>query len=483
MPLEQKLNLRMAQRLMMTPQLQMAIRLLQYPKLELQQVITQELTENPILEEIQEEEPQTDEQASEGEAGEAQPEEKREREPEVEMKDTFDPQEYESYFQDYLDYSYIPKQSEFKELPQTENFLSKRISMAEHMLWQLGETDTDEHIREICRAIIGNLDGDGYLTATLEEIMAMGGYSLEDTKKALEVVQAMDPIGVGARDLKECLLLQLKYLELDSSPVREIVENHLDLIRRHRFDEMAKRLGCSMEDIQCHVDIIKNLDPKPGVKYNVESSYYVVPDVHVVKIDEEYQIFLNEEGLPKLRVNSAYRRLLSAKDGSATEEARQFVSDKMKSALWLIRSLEQRQKTIYKVAESIVRHQRQFLDQGIEYLKPLILRDVAEDINMHESTISRVVNNKYMHTPRGLFEMKYFFHSGISTTYGADISSLSVKQKIKKYIEDENPRKPMSDSKIVQKLKEEGLDIARRTIAKYREELKIPSSTYRKKIF
>jgi RNA polymerase sigma-54 factor len=485
MALEQKLNLKMAQRLMMTPQLQQAIKLLQYPKLELQDVITQELTDNPILEEVQEE-PQSTEQAEAGEAESAEaqtPEKEREVEQEVAMKDSFDPGDYEVYFQEYLDYGYQPRQTEFRELPQTENFLTKRISLPEHLLWQLSETNADEHTRDISRAIIGNLNGDGYLTATLQEIMAMGDYSEEDTKGALAIVQSLDPIGVGARDLKECLLLQLSHLNLKDSPVVGIVEHHLDLIRRHRYDELAKKLGCPLDTIQFYVDIIKKLDPKPGLKYSAEGSYYVVPDVFVIKVDDDYTILLNEEGLPKLRVNAAYRRLLSAKDGSTSEEARQFVSEKMKSALWLIRSLEQRQKTIYKVAESIVKHQRAFLDKGIEYLKPLVLKNIAEDINMHESTVSRVVTNKYMHTPRGLFEMKYFFHSGITSNYGADVSSLTVKQKIKKTIEEENPRKPVSDAKIVQKLREEGLDIARRTVAKYREEMKIPSSTYRKKIF
>jgi RNA polymerase sigma-54 factor len=355
------------------------------------------------------------------------------------------------------------------------------VSLAEHLLWQISETPAAERVQDIARAIVGNIKSDGYLVATVEEIQAMGGWGADETLSALRLVQTLDPVGVAARDLAECLCIQLHHFHLGGSETETIVRNHLDLVRRHRFEDIGRELGLPLEQVMASIDIIRHLDPKPGSKYSDEGNHYVVPDVYVVKVDGEYQVVLNEEGLPRLRISPLYRRLLAQKDGMAAE-TRQFVNEKFKAALWLIRSLEQRQKTIHKVAESIVKYQRDFLDKGIDCLRPLVLRDVAEDISMHESTVSRVVTNKYMHTPQGLFEMKYFFHSSIHSDSGADVSSLSVKKKIRKYIEEEDPSRPLSDSKIVKLLKAEGLEIARRTVAKYREEMRIASSTYRRQV-
>ncbi len=254
------------------------------------------------------------------------------------------------------------------------------------------------------------------------------------------------------------------------------------LLQNHQIPELAKKVGVSIEELKQHIEIIQRLDPKPGSRYNPSQSQYVIPDVHVVKVEDQYVAVLNEEGLPQLRISPVYRRLLD-KGAENSDETRAYVKDKFRSALWLIKSVEQRQKTIHKVATSIINFQRDFLDQGIEYLRPLVLRDVANDIGMHESTVSRVVTNKYMHTPQGVFEMKYFFHSGIASSYGEAVSSVTIKQRIRKIIEQEDGRKPLSDSKIVNMLQKEGLDLARRTIAKYREELKIPTSNQRKVLY
>ena len=278
------------------------------------------------------------------------------------------------------------------------------------------------------------------LVASLGEIAAMGPWPVEDVERALKLVQGFDPIGVAARDLQECLLLQLRHIGLEGTPTEKIVTEHLRLLQNHQVPEIAKRLGMSIEDLKEHIEIIRHLDPKPGSRYNPSQSHYVIPDVYVVKVEDQYVAVLNEEGLPQLRISPVYRRLLD-KSADNTTETRAYVKDKFRSALWLIKSVEQRQKTIHKVATSIINFQRDFLDHGIEYLKPLVLRDVASDIGMHESTVSRVVTNKYMHTPQGVFEMKYFFHSGISSSYGESVSSVTIKQRIRKIIEAEDPQK------------------------------------------
>jgi RNA polymerase sigma-54 factor len=292
-------------------------------------------------------------------------------------------------------------------------------------------------------------------------------------------------VGVGARDLVECLMLQLAHIGEEDTPAATIVRFHLDKLQNRRYKELAEILEIQMDDLRAELEIIRGLDPRPGQKYNVSANNYVVPDVYVVKVDDEYQIVLNEEGLPRLRISPVYRRMVSrSASNTAPSEAKEYVRNKLRSAFRLIKSLEERQRTIYKVAHSIVKFQRDFLDFGIERLRPLVLKDVADDIGMHESTVSRVVNNKYMHTHRGLFEMRFFFHSGIASTHGgASVSSLTVKDRIRKIISAEDTRRPLSDSAIVKILQSDGLQIARRTVAKYREELKIPSSSNRKQVF
>ena len=292
-----------------------------------------------------------------------------------------------------------------------------------------------------------------------------------------------DPVGVAARDLQECLQIQIRHANLEGTPADRIVTDHLRLLQNHQVPEIARKLGLTIDELKEHIEVIRHLDPKPGSRYNPNQSQYVIPDVYVLKVEDEYVAVLNEDGLPQMRISPVYKRLLDKTQADNTAETRAYVKDKFKSALWLIKSVEQRQKTIQKVANSIINFQRDFLDHGIEHLRPLVLRDVANDISMHESTVSRVVTNKYMHTPQGVFEMKYFFHSGINSAYGESVSSVTIKQRIRKIIENEDPRKPLSDSKIVSMLQREGLDLARRTIAKYREELKIPTSNQRKVLY
>ena len=475
MAIAQKLHTKLVQKLILTPSLQQAIKLLPMSTLELADLLNQEMVENPLLEEVPTEELQPAEQQQQEKAPEA---------PVTEKPDTWDDADYEYFFGDYLDDGYRPKTpQEVKELPPIENTLSTAGSLSDHLLWQLSMQTSDEKLREIGTAIIGNLDDDGYLVASVEEIAAMGDWPVAEVEKALQHIQTFDPTGVAARDLQECLWLQIRHIGLEGTPTEKIITEHLRLLQNHQIPEIARKLACTIDDLKEHVEIIRNLDPKPGSRYNPSQSQYVIPDVYVMKVEDQYVAMLNEEGLPQLRISPVYRRLLDKTLGENSDETRAYVKDKFRSALWLIKSVDQRQKTIHKVATSIINFQREFLDHGIEHLRPLVLRDVANDIGMHESTVSRVVNNKYMHTPQGVFELKFFFHSGISSSYGDNVSSVTIKQRIRKIIENEDPRKPLSDSKIVSILQKEGLMLARRTIAKYREELKIPTSNQRKVLF
>jgi RNA polymerase sigma-54 factor len=484
MALEQKLHLKLSQKLIMTPSLQQAIKLLQLSKLELQEVLNQELLENPLLEESAEEVKAEETQAEETKSENEQAAEPATVETKKEEKDSFEEIDYDAYFQDYIEYGYNPRGmgEEHEEFP-IENTLTRPPNLSDHLTWQLSMSDASPRTKEIASFIIGNIDEDGYLRASNDEIMTSGGFAAEEVEAAVTAVQSLDPIGVGARDLRECLLLQLRFLEIDAPLVEVIIRDHWEEFMQRKFVALAKTLGIDMKTLEGIVELIKHLDPKPGRKYSNERAIYVEPDVYVHKVGDEYVIVLNEDGMPKLRINSGYRSMLNSMDSKSDGETVNYIKDKIRSAVWLIKSLDQRQRTIYKVAESIVKHQREFLERGIDFLRPLVLRDVADDIQMHESTVSRVVSNKYMHTPRGLFLMKYFFHSGIDSDTGEDISSLTVKKKIQSYIENEDPRKPLSDSKIMKILNDEGINIARRTVAKYRDELNIPSSTDRKQIF
>jgi len=477
MAITQTLQTRLSQKLILTPSLQQAIKLLPMSTLELVDMLNQEVVENPLLEEVTTEElQQTDAQVE-------KPEPDPPADKDKDKQDTWDDADYEYFFGEYLDEGYRPKAPrEFKELPPIENTLSTTTTLSDHLTWQLSLLTADEMLREIGTAIVGNVDDDGYLVASIEEIAAMGDWPESEVERVLDVVQAFDPVGVAARDIQECLLIQLKHLGFENTPSEVIIREHIRLLQKHQVPELARAMGMGLEELKEHIDIVRHLDPKPGMRYTSAKSHYVVPDVYISKDEDQYVAMLNDEGMPQLRISQVYRRMLD-KNSQNTSETRSYVKEKFRSALWLIKSVDQRQKTIYKVATSIINFQREFLDHGIEHLRPLVLRDVANDIGMHESTVSRVVNNKYMHTPQGVFEMKYFFHSGIHSSYGESVSSVTIRRRIQKIVENEDSQKPLSDSRIVGILQAEGLVLARRTIAKYREALRIPTSSQRKILY
>ena len=471
MAIQQKLGLstRLSQRLILTPSLQQAIKLLPLTTLELAEVLEQEVMENPLLEEVPQEQPSAEEIAQE--------------EAKTEREDILKEIDVEKFFEDYLDDGdhRRTRSAEIPELPPIENTLTEQPDLYDHLMWQLHMSVSDEFTLEIGDAIIQNLDADGLLRASVDEIANLGPYPMEEVQKALTLIQGLDPAGVAARDLTECLRLQLRNLGLEGSPTDLMVRDHMKQLQSHQYPEIGRQMGLSPDEVSHHLEVIKRLDPKPGLKYSPDKSSYVIPDVFVVKEGDEYKIVLNDDGLPKLRISPTYKRMLDVKE-VGSEETRNYVKEKLRSALWLLKSVDQRQRTIYKVSESIIRHQRGFLDSGITHLRPLVLRDVATDIGMHECTVSRVVANKYMHTPRGVYELRFFFHSGITSNMGEAISSVTIKDKIRKMIEAEDPFRPLSDSRIAELLGSDGLPLARRTVAKYREELRIPPSNLRKSV-
>ncbi|HET7453422.1 MAG TPA: RNA polymerase factor sigma-54 [Thermoanaerobaculia bacterium] len=477
MALEQKLSLKLSQRLVMTPSLQQAIKMLQMTRLELSEAVNQEVIENPVLEDAAEEE--------ETAAATPTPEPEAPPAPEAPepQKDAFEEIDYESYFQDYMDSGYNPRQFEEREEIPLENTLAEQPDLAEYLTWQLGMSAAKGPVLEVGNFLIGNIDEDGYLQVSREEIERAGPWDASDVDAALEIVRGFDPPGIAAYDLPDCLRRQVTALGIENEILDRILTTHWKLFLNRQFAALAKELNVPMSELQTVLTIVKNLETKPGRRYASDRTVYVQPDVVVRKVDGEYIVILDEDGLPRLRISNSYRRMLHSENGSLGAEAKEYLKERMRSAVWLIKSLDQRQRTIYKVAESIVAHQKEFLDKGIEFLRPLVLRDVANDIGMHESTVSRVVSNKYMQTPRGILPMKYFFHTGIDSSEGEDVSSLSIKNKISKMISDEDPRKPLSDAKLMQRLRAEGIQIARRTVAKYREELRLASSSQRKALF
>jgi RNA polymerase sigma-54 factor len=490
MALEQKLSLRLSQKLVMTPSLQQAIKLLQMTRMELDTLLSQELVENPVLEEAAEAESAEEETPRE----EAPPEPPANGET-LDHAESMENIDLDAYFGDYWEGSGTSSMMEERDEPPIENSLSREPDLYDHLLWQLHMAEVAPRQREIGELIIGNLDPDGFLVATPEEIRAMGdqsdqagearAYTLEEVLAALALIRSLDPPGIACANLQESLLLQMDVKEVPTDDLaRRMIFEAWDLFLRRQFPAVAKKLGCELAELEEAVELIKTLETHPGRRFSTDRPHYIEPDVFVRRVGDEYVIQLNDDGLPRLRVSRAYRRMLQTMRSEGRQnEAQAFIKDKIRSAVWLIKSLDQRQRTIYKVAASIVRQQNEFLDKGIENLRPMVLRDVAEDIGMHESTVSRVVSNKYIHTHRGLFPMKFFFHSGIDREYGDNISSLTVKRKIEQLIQSEDPKRPLSDSELMRILNREGIQIARRTVAKYRDELSIPSSTDRKQIF
>ncbi len=476
MALELRQQLKLTQQLIMTPQLQMAIKLLQLSRLELVEKIQQELEENPALDEVQETlspEPTGEKTEVDSEASE--------QTKEVTFEDKINEDiDWRNYIEEYNSPGRMPVETEGRETPRFDSFISKKESLSDHLLWQFLMTSPDSDSENIGSLIIGNLTKDGYLDVSLDEISETSGTPRGMVEQVLAMLQTFNPIGVCARDLSECLLIQIKHLGLgDNSILTEIVKNHLHHLENKNYRAICKALKVRMDDVIAAVNVIKGLEPKPGREFSESDVQYITPDIYVYKSENDFVIVLNDDGLPKLQVNSYYKKAMVRGD-KISAETKEYLQDKLRSAAWLIRSIHQRQKTIYKAMESILKFQRSFFEKGITHLKPMVLRDVAEDIEMHESTISRVTTNKYAHTPQGIFELKYFFNSSIKRIHGEAIASASVQAKIKKIIESENPKKPFSDSKMADMLKDQNVDIARRTVAKYREVLGVLSSNKRK---
>jgi RNA polymerase sigma-54 factor len=477
MALELRQQLKLTQQLIMTPQLQMAIKLLQLSRLELMDTIHQELEENPALEEVQE---STFEESAPEKSDSAPDDPPPAQEVTIEEKIPEDI-DWSNYLGEYNSPGRVNYESESKESPKFEAFIAHQESLNEHLLWQLLMTRPTKEEEEIGSIIIGNLNADGYLDVPIEDLARMSESNPTQVRTVLELIQAFDPIGVGARDLKECLMLQAKYLEVDNTLVTEIINSHLGNLEKKNYKAICRALKVNMDDVIAAVNIIRGLEPRPGRQFSEETAQYITPDIYVHKFDNEFVIMLNDDGMPKLRVNSFYKKSMS-NGKKISGEAEDYIQDKLRSAAWLIKSIHQRQKTIYKVMESILRYQEEFFEKGIAYLKPMVLRDVAHDISMHESTISRVTTNKYAHTPQGIFELKYFFNSSIQRSQGGAIASASVQEKIRLIIANEDPKKPYSDDKISKLLKESQINIARRTVAKYREMLKVLPSNKRKQV-
>jgi RNA polymerase sigma-54 factor len=485
MALELRQHLRLTQQLVMTPQLQQAIKLLQLSRLELLDVINQEMVENPLLEEtpeeqVKEESPEEISATGPDSASKTQtePDELKPVTVEERAREDID---WTNYLDEYNAAGPVYYEPEERETPEYENFLARRQSLVDHLMWQLLLSHPDKTEQRIGTAIIGNLNRDGYLQATVGELSSLSGADPFEVETVLKKMQTFDPIGVCARDLKECLLIQARYLNLDNSLVVHIIENHFKHLENKNYKAIGQALGVSFDEVLRAVDIITRMEPKPGREYSDEDPHYISPDIFVYKMGDEFVIVLNEDGMPKLRVSAFYKDALSKGEAVPTN-TRDYIQNKLRSAVWLIRSIHQRQRTIYRVVESIVRHQRDFLERGIGSLKPMVLRDVAEDIGMHESTVSRVTTNKYVHTPQGTFELKFFFNSSISRIDGEAIASASVKEKILQIVQSEDPAKPFSDRKMVEILKKSNIDVARRTVAKYREMLRVLPSNKRKRI-
>ncbi len=477
MILKQRLDQRQVQKLILAPALQQAIKLLPLTNLELIEIIDTELSQNPMLE-VEEE---VSEKVSEKEPKEAAEEEKAEEKEGGEESTDEEISEFESYFQEYFDDGFRTHFYERKEAPVLENIVSKSLSLWDHLNWQANLTFFENKEKKISQYIIGNINEDGYLVVSLEEIAKETGSSLEEIEAVRAKIRKFDPVGVGSLSLREALLTQMEYLQVENEVTRKIVDSYLPLLEKSDYSQLAKELAIPLTDIKYHVDVIKHLDPAPGRKYSQERTFYVIPDIIVSKEDKELKITLNDEGIPHLKINSYYKRLL-AKAAKENPEAHKFLKDKMKKAFWFLRSLNQRNnQTIFRVAKFIVEKQKDFIEKGIEYIKPLTLMELAQEIGVHESTAGRVVANKYIMTPRGVFPLKYFFHKSIAGDYGEEISSLRIKERIKRLVENEDKDQPLSDIEIGETLAKENFRIARRTVAKYRNQLKIPPSHIRKR--
>jgi RNA polymerase sigma-54 factor len=442
-------------------------------------MINQEIMENPVLEEVVEAE---EDAKPESYTDETFLKHETEKVPETEATNPFDEFDFGSFFTQYLDTGAeraAGSEREDIEKPSFDKFLSSPQSLADHLEWQLSVSICSETVQRIAESIIGNLDENGYLTATLEEIAQSGNYSMEDVEEALAMVQEFDPPGVASRDLPECLLIQVKLLDPQNVLAQQIIKEHLKLLQNNQLKEVARAVNRPVELVKRAVDLIKRLDPKPGLRYNKTEPRLVEPDVQFRKVDGEWQVFMNDDDLPQLRLNATYRRLL-ARD-AADRDVRNYVKERFTAAIQLMKNIEQRKHTIVKVCHAILRRQQDFLDYGPDQLKPMMIKEVAEEVGVHPSTVSRAVANKYVHLPQGVLELRSFFSESVNGPQGAEMSLLSLKRRVKQMIEQEDTAHPLTDEQITKRLSDEGIHVTRRTVAKYREDLRIPS-THRRRV-
>lgn len=488
--MQPRLDLRLSQRLIMTPQLQQAIKLLQLSRLELQEALTLQLEDNPLLEEGSQELEDVETEVGASEEGADAGTVKQDEEDGASSPggDETSREElagaWDEYFDDDRRWGDVEAPRTGRdELPSLEQTMTKTASLEDHLVWQLALAPLDRAEQEIGRSIIGNLDEDGYLRTSLEELATAAGVSLAQATQVLKVIQGFDPVGVAARDLSECLLAQIEHLGLGGSLVEAIIRHYLSDLEHKRYPAIAKALGVPLDTVLHAIKIIEGLEPKPGRPFFSSDNHPIIPDVYVFKSEGQWTVRLNDDGMPRFRINSYYRRFLTGKR-DPTDATRVFLDEKLRSAQWLIRSIDQRNKTIVRVVESIVKAQEPFFEHGVQYLKPMVLRDVAEDVSMHESTISRVTSNKYLHCSQGIFELKFFFNTSIPRSQEGltELSSVAVREMIRKMVEEEEPNRPLKDQEIVVRLKAQNVVLARRTVAKYRMELNIPSASRRRRV-
>ena len=475
MEMRMNLNLKMSQKLVMTPMLQQAIKLLPLARMELAQLIRQEIIENPVLEELLEEENENDQENSQEEK---EPNEDLTSDNEQSSDSQDQEIDWDSYFQGNIDQGMSVES--YTERPSIESTYKKEATLADHLMWQLDLSVDSDSDKFIGSCIIGNIQNDGYLCADLQEIAEICNTEEKNVLRVLKIVQSFEPAGVAARTLKECLMIQARTLSEKKPYVEVLIENYLERLEDRFLPKVASELKVDVEEVLDALKIIRDLCPKPGLLFSSERVDYVVPDLVVVKTEKGYDVVLNDDGVPNLRISPYYHNLLKTTKEGQTKE---YLEDKYRSALWLIKSIDQRRQTIYKVGKSIVKLQKSFLDDGLSYLEPMVLKDVAKDIEMHESTVSRITTNKYIDTPQGVFELKFFFHSGIKSYMGNTMSSIRVKNMIKEIINEEDGSYPLTDDQMVEALMRKNAKIARRTITKYRKELNIPPASKRKKWF
>lgn len=513
--LSQRLQVGVAQKQILTPGLVQLVSVLQLNRLELREKIVQEIAENPVLEEsldaseeITAEELQnylerervaepSDQGILDVAASPAQFEAEADRiemaaenagveladAPPVETApaaaDPFDEIDFDNYFQEYLEPGFKSPASETSEKPSWETFVSSPVTLPDLLRQQLSLLIMPEEVRDAADTIIGNLDDNGYLVAALDEIATYGDHTLDDTEKALEEVQALEPSGVGARDVRECLMLQVESRGGEGGVAWQILDKYMKLLEMKQWKELARTLGRPMEHIEVALDVIRRLDPKPGLRYSGAGARVVEPDVYIIKDSDNYIIELNDDDLPQLRLNREYLKMLD-RDKEPDKDVRNYVKERFSSAAMLIKNIEQRKHTILRVCQCVVDRQREFLDYGMQQLRPMMIKEVAEEIGVHASTVSRAVAGKYVHTPQGVFELRFFFSEAVQGPSGSSTPLLVLKQKVKKIIDEEDPKKPLTDEQITARLQQEGFEVTRRTVAKYREDLKIPSTHQRR---